>query len=296
MPGPLEANGARSVDGLFIRHGDRRVRLKWHKLRRQAGDPPFDRGNLAAGLAAGASMEVDIQVLSDGGFVCLHDHFLEPETTGTGPVAASDSETIRTLRQLDSHGNATGPAPLLLEELTELIGAGADTAAKGAQVQLDLKDAVDSITDVAVEMFARQVGAVAGLLSLSGEDWQAVKRLGGEVPGLSLGYDPSVWVVDEELRVGGLSRLLDHIAETAPEAETIYPHHSILAAARDRGIDLVGALQREGRLVDCWTIGTNKPDTQAQLRLAVEAGVDQITTDTPGDLERLWATMAGQMG
>lgn len=296
MSGPLEANGARSMDGLFIRHGGRRVRLKWHKLRRRAEDRPFDRVNLAAGLAAGASMEVDIQVLADGGFVCLHDDFLDTETNGAGPVAASDSRTIRTLRQFDSHGEATGPAPLLLEELAELVRAGAGTAAKGAQVQLDLKDSVDAITDAAVETFARQIAPVAGFLSLSGEDWRAVHRLGGSVAGLSLGYDPSVRVVDEELRVGDLSRFLDHIAETAPEAETIYPHQSILAAAQDRGIDLVGALQRDGRLVDCWTIGTNKPGTEAQLRLAVEAGVDQITTDTPGDLERLWATMAGQMG
>lgn len=294
MPGHPDAIGTPPVTGLFLRHGDRRIRLKWHKLRRHADDRPFDRGNLAIGLAAGASMEVDIQILADGAFVCLHDDFLEPETTGTGPVAASNSETIRTLRQRDSVGNATGPAPLLLEELTELIEAGAGTAAKGAQVQLDLKDSAESITDAAVERFAEQVAPVAGFLSLSGEDWQAVKRLGGGVTGLSLGYDPSVRVVDEELRVGDLSRFLDHIAETAPEAETIYPHHSILAAAKDRGIDLVGALQRQGRLVDCWTIGTNKPGTEAQLRLAVEAGVDQITTDTPGDLEDLWATMTIQ--
>lgn len=296
MSGSVNAIGAPPFAGLSIRHGDRRVRLKWHKLRREADDRPFDRGNLAAGLAAGASMEVDIQVLSDGGFVCLHDDVLEAETNGSGPVAASDSGTIRTLRQLDANGDATGPAPLLLEELAELIEADAGTAAKSAQVQLDLKDSVEGITDVAVEKFARQVAPAAGLLSLSGEDWQAVKRLGSGVAGLSLGYDPSVRVVDKDLPVGDLSRFLDHIGETAPEAETIYLHHSILAAARDRGIDLAGALQREGRLVDCWTIGTNKPGTEHQLCLAVEAGVDQITTDTPGDLERLWARMAKQMG
>ena len=67
-------------DGLSIRHGDRGIRLKWHKLRRRADDPPFHRPNLAAGLAAGASMEVDIQPLADGGFVCLHDWTLETQT------------------------------------------------------------------------------------------------------------------------------------------------------------------------------------------------------------------------
>jgi hypothetical protein len=59
------------------RYGGRTVRLKWHKLRRFADDPPFARRNLRAGLAAGASLEVDIRALACGRFVCLHDPLLE---------------------------------------------------------------------------------------------------------------------------------------------------------------------------------------------------------------------------
>ena len=69
-----------------VEYDGRTVRLKWHKLRRLADDPPFARVNLRAGLAAGASMEVDIRALACGHFVCLHDPELESETT-SGLVA-----------------------------------------------------------------------------------------------------------------------------------------------------------------------------------------------------------------
>ena len=282
-----------AADGLAIRAGGRAVRLKWHKLRRDADDPAFHRPNLAAGLAAGASMEVDVQLLSDGEFVCLHDETLDTETDGTGPVAAADSRTIAGLRHRDGAGRATGPAPLTLRELVAILQDNAATAAEGAVVQLDLKESADALTDAAIERFSTLVAPAAALLSLSGEDWPAVSRLGGRVHGLSLGYDPTMRVLDEALTVGDLSGLADHVASAAPEAETVYLHHSLLAAARDRRVDLVGALHRQGRLVDCWTLGTDRPGTEALLRLALESGVDQITTDTPADLQALWAGMTG---
>lgn len=294
--GAPDPSMAASADGLAIHAGGRRIRLKWHKLRRRADDLPFNRANLALGLANGASMEVDIQGLADGGFVCLHDRRLETETNGAGPVAAADSGRIRSLRQLDLQGDASGPPPLLLDDLVEILRDGAGTACDGAVVQLDLKEPLAAIGEAAVARFARLVEPVAGMLSLSGEDWPAVDRLGGGVAGLSLGYDPTMRVVGDDGTVGDLSDLTDQVARTAPEAETIYLHHSVLQAARDRGCDLVGRFHGQGRMVDCWTIGTDRPNADAQLRMAIEAGVDQITTDTPGDLERLWAYLAGRQG
>jgi hypothetical protein len=60
-----------------LRAQQRTIRLKWHKLRLRLEDAPFDRRNLALGLAAGASLEVDLQPLACGRFVCLHDAELE---------------------------------------------------------------------------------------------------------------------------------------------------------------------------------------------------------------------------
>lgn len=295
-PGPNGPVPADPADGLCIADGQHRVRLKWHMLRRTGGDPPFFRPNLLAGLALGASMEVDIQCLTDGEFVCLHDETLETETDGTGPVAEADSAMIATLRQRGSSGAAVGPAPLTLTELLAIIAGNRDATAKGAVVQLDLKDSAEAITDAVIDRFARQVGPVAAMLSLSGEDWSAVARLGSGVRGLSLGYDPTKQVIGEDRTIGDLSGLIDHIAATSPEAETVYLHHSLIAAAAERGLDLVGAFHDQHRMVDCWTIGTDRPQPEARLRMAVATGVDQITTDTPGDLQALWAGMAGRGG
>lgn len=296
MPGITHDTAAATADGLSIDHGSRRIRLKWHMLRRAGEDPPFHRPNLLAGLALGASMEVDIQCLADGEFVCLHDETLETETDGTGPVAEADSAMIAALRQRDPSGAAAGPAPLTLTELLAIIAGKADKTAKGAVVQLDLKDSAEAITDAVIGRFARQVGPMAGTLSLSGEDWPAVERLGGGVRGLSLGYDPTQQVIGEDRTIGDLSGLIDHVAATSPEAETVYLHHSLIAAAAERDLDLVGAFHDQGRMVDCWTIGTDRLQPEVRLRMAVAAGVDQITTDTPADLQALWAGTAGHSG
>ncbi len=292
-PGPEGPIPGDPADGLCIADGARRVRLKWHMLRRAGGDPPFHRPNLLAGLSLGASMEVDIQCLSDGEFVCLHDETLETETDGTGPVAKADSATIASLRQRDSSGAALGPAPLTLAELLAIIADNADKTEKGAVVQLDLKDSVAAITPAVIDRFARQVGPVAAHVSLSGEDWSAVTRLGSGVRGLSLGYDPTMQVIGEDRSIGDLSGLTDHVAATSPEAETVYLHHALIAAAAERDLDLVGAFHGQERRVDCWTIGTDRPQAEALLRMAVAAGVDQITTDTPRDLQALWAGTSG---
>ncbi len=241
-------------------------------------------------------MEVDIQLLVDGAFACLHDPTLETQTTGTGPVVQADSDTIRSLRQTDDSGAAVDTAPLLLEELIGMMCDGAAGIADGATVQLDLKLSEDALSDAVVDRFAGLVRPVARHLSLSGEDWPAVLRLGGGVAGLPLGYDPTSLLIDDADGAADLSGFADRVMTLAPRAETIYLHHRVFAAARDQAVDLVGVFHRAGLLVDCWTIGTNRAGTDEQLRLAVGLGIDQITTDTPGDLQALWATMANRPG
>ena len=84
--------------GISLGYGGRRVLLKWHKLRRGANEPPFSLANLRAGLALGASLEIDARMLGDGTWTCLHDDVLDEETTGTGPVNAADAKAIARTR------------------------------------------------------------------------------------------------------------------------------------------------------------------------------------------------------
>jgi glycerophosphoryl diester phosphodiesterase len=249
-----------------LAHGGRTVRLKWHKLRQRLFDPPFARANLRAGLAAGASLEVDLRRLACGRFVCLHDGQLESETTGKGPVAGIDVAAIGRLEMRD----APGERPILLDELAAIVRAG--PCAPDALVQLDLKDA--EIETASRAIFAEMLDDVAGRFILSGCDWDAVRRLGGAVPGLALGYDPYDDAGDDP------AEAIRAIRDRALEADTVYLHRALVRAAHERGDPLVARLRAQGHRVDCWTIDHGSPEALADLRIALAAGCDQITTNS----------------
>ena len=257
-----------------INHADRMVRLKWHKLRQCPEDPPFLRRNLRTGLAAGASLEVDIRPLACGRFVCLHDAWLEHESTGRGPVASIDATAIARLRMRE----APGERPLLLDELVDTLGqARSDPRAR---IQLDLGVTSEEIDTAAVTGFARALHGFAERFILSGYDWEAVTRLGNEVAGLALGYDPT-----EAVGAFGGGDVLRLVQETAPEADTIYLHRKLVRSSQQRGDGLVDRLRERGHRVDCWTIDHGLPGAAEDLQTAIAAGCDEITTNTP----RAWA-------
>jgi glycerophosphoryl diester phosphodiesterase len=249
-----------------LSHGGRAVHLKWHKLRRRPGDPPFSRANLRAGLAAGASLEVDLRCLACGRFVCLHDAVLQSETTGEGPVAGIDGDAIARLEMRD----APGERPILLDELADAVRAG--PCAPDALVQLDLKDA--EIENASRTIFAETLDDVAGHFILSGCDWEAVRRLGGAVPGLALGYDPCDDAGDDP------AEAMRAIRTRAPDADTVYLHRELVRTAHEQGDLLVARLRAKGHRVDCWTIDHGSPAALADLRIAFAAGCDQITTNS----------------
>ncbi len=251
-----------------LRHEGRTLRLKWHKLRRHPDDPPFGRGNLRAGLAGGASLEVDLRRLACGRMVCLHDATLEGETTGSGPLAGIDALAIGKLRMRGS-----GEPPLLLEELVDAVRHG--PCALETRIQLDLKATAGEIDEASHGLLVTALGGLAERFILSGCDWDAVSRLGGAVPGLALGYDPG-----DDLRAGqGDVEAL--VRERAPGADTIYLHRGLVRAAQEAGDPLVARLQAQGHRVDCWTIDHGTATATADLRAAIAAGCDQITTNSP---------------
>jgi glycerophosphoryl diester phosphodiesterase len=249
-----------------LRHGGRTVRLKWHKLRQRPQDPPFARANLRTGLAAGASLEVDLRRLACGRFACLHDAELESETTGEGQVAAIDAKAIAGLEMRD----APGERPLLLEELAEAVRAG--PCGTDTLVQLDLKDA--DLDDGSRAVLAATLEGIAGRFILSGCDWDAVRRLGGEVSGLALGYDPCDDAGNDP------AEAMRAIRETARDADTIYLHRELVRAAHERGDPLVARLRAQGHRIDCWTIDYGDSAALADLHLAIAQGCDQITTNS----------------
>ena len=145
-----------------------RPRLKWHKLKRKRSDAPFLRQNLAAGLTAGAALEVDLVVTADGHFLCLHDLTLDAETTGTGPVAAATRAEVARLRQRGSNGEVLDEPPLFLDEVVAIVSRlGRDS---GGLTQLDIKEPQVRFDDALVAQLAGTIGTLRHRFIASGCD------------------------------------------------------------------------------------------------------------------------------
>ncbi|MEZ5670148.1 MAG: glycerophosphodiester phosphodiesterase family protein [Alphaproteobacteria bacterium] len=273
------------MDDTAIQAGGRTVRLKWHKLRRAADEPPFAPANLRAGLAAGAAVEIDIRRLGDGAWVCLHDDVLDEETDGTGPVAAIDSAAAARLR--------IAGADYAPPRLTDLMAIVADTPAVAGHLQLDLKEPEDRLDAAAVASLRAALGEDARRCILSGYHWPTLARVGSAIPGLRLGYDPYEAALANPPQTGAdFARFTEAVLAEAPDAAAFYLYHRFVGAALAAGVNPIAILQRHGAFVDVWTLDPTTPDIASILRAVVRAGADQITTNAPGALARLWHACA----
>ncbi|HEV3177076.1 MAG TPA: glycerophosphodiester phosphodiesterase family protein, partial [Stellaceae bacterium] len=258
--------------GVFISYLGRRVRLKWHKLRRDRADPPFGLANLRAGLAAGASLEIDIRALADGAFVCLHDDVLDGETDGHGRVGEADTAAIRGLRI-----SGTAYAPPLLSDIARELAAAPNSS---ACLQLDLKEKREGLSLSAIEAFVATIGPVAQSCLLSGTDWHAVEALGAAVPSLRLGFDPLDLAKGRDLADrAAIAAFLEEVAATAPGAAGFYLNYRFVLRALAHGINPVPRLQQGGALVDIWTLDPTTPEICDVLEPILATGADQITTN-----------------
>lgn len=271
------------ADAISVTRDGHPTYLKWHRARRRATDPVFTGRRILEGMAAGASVEVDLVVHGDEGFAVLHGLRLEEETSGRGRVRVASAETLRRLRLLDNDGAPTAEPVMLLEDLAALI-AGASVH-PDALLQLDYKEDAAALTPRAVATFATALASVAPHVILSSGDAEAVRRLAGGVPGLRIGHDPC-----HDGLIGRLMARRDFAGFVAgalaesPEAQLVYLDLRLVLAARDSGFDLVAAFHASGRRVDAYTIRRADAAGIAVARRLLDLHVDQITTDDPEGL------------
>lgn len=261
-----------------------RPRLKWHKLRRKRSDAPFLHANLAAGLIAGAALEIDLVVTADGHFVCLHDLTLDAETTGTGPVAEAKRAEVARLRQRGTNGEVLDAPPLFLDEVVSAMSRlGRDS---GGLVQLDIKEPRARFDDATVAQFAATIGPLRRHFIVSGYDAGLTARLCGAAPGLVSGFDPLNFYDLGVLRqTADFETLAAETLRLAPHAAIYYLEADLVLKGLDFGINLVERLTRHGAKVDAWTVDADRPGLREVLQRLAGAGVHQITTNDPGELE-----------
>ena len=183
---------------IAVHRDGRRTRLKWHRARRNAGDPVFTGRRILEGMARGASVEVDLVVHADRGYAVLHDETLERETTGVGAVRQTPAAVLRQLHLKGADGTPLDDRVMLLEDLTALL-AGSELHRDGL-LQLDFKQDAAALDDIAVANFSEAVAPVAEHMILSSGDADAVTILSAAVPGMRVGYDPCYGEILSRLR------------------------------------------------------------------------------------------------
>lgn len=271
--------------GLALIRNGHVTRLKWHRLRQRLSDPLFDAKSIQQGFALGASMELDLRVRADGGFVVLHDATLDRETTGTGTIADMSRDDLRGIHFDDSALAIPGaPRPLLLsEDLAALLAK----AHPDALLQFDMKDDLERIGAAGVDHLARFFSDSPAPIIVSGASLDLIRALRLRVPSLLRGIDPTdkLLAMWREQGLAAVERdlLADLRGPTAPH--TVYLHWQLLLRSMSDGLDMVALCHAEGCKVDAWTFTLKSPSAgfsqteAADFSALMALRPDQITTD-----------------
>jgi glycerophosphoryl diester phosphodiesterase len=77
------------------------------------------------------------------------------------------------------------------------------------------------------------------------------------------------------------------LATLVPGASTFYVAHMLLAQSLDDGFNWANALHDLGIKLDVWTVDSTNPAAVTNAKRLLAAGVDQFTTNTPGEMAEL---------
>ncbi|MBX5000208.1 glycerophosphodiester phosphodiesterase [Rhizobium lentis] len=275
------------AQGLEISHAGHRTRLKWHRLRKRFADPLFSAEVMAEGFAAGASMELDLRVRADGGFVVLHDKELEGETTGYGPIAKKSGSDLRDIRMKE------GARPLILSE--DLAGMMQATH-PAALLQFDMKDDYEAIGASGIEHLAEHFRDIAASVIVSGGCLDLVMAVKEKLPHLLRGIDPTdkLYGIREASGWKAAETELRADLRGPTEPDTVYLHWPLILAAAKDGFDMIALCRDEGKRVDAWTFTLKDPEagfSEEEWRsfsALMALKPDQITTDEAPATERAW--------
>ncbi|MCA2410194.1 glycerophosphodiester phosphodiesterase (plasmid) [Rhizobium leguminosarum bv. viciae 248] len=275
------------AQGLEISHEGHCTRLKWHRLRKRFSDPLFSAEVLAEGFAAGASMELDLRVRADGGFVVLHDKELEGETTGHGPVAEKSVSDLSEIRMQE------GDRPLIL---SEDLAAMMQSTHPAALLQFDMKDDYKAIGARGVAHLATHFRDIAASVIVSGDSLDLIVAVKEKLSHLLRGIDPTNKLYDIRMANGWKAVETELRADLSgpTEPDTIYLHWPLILDAANAGLDMIALCQDEGKRVDAWTFTLKDPEagfSEEEWRsfsALMALKPDQITTDEALATERAW--------
>jgi len=298
-----------------LEYQNRRVLLKYHRA--QTGErrhPPNALSAIRELIERGArALEFDVGITLDGVYILLHDAHLERETTGVGPVRLTTHTEIQRLHLRGSHERVAtlAEAVAVLSEVQRPI-----------KIQVDLKETIPLSEEEAGWLYQtlkplldrNEVEVVVGCLA----DWN-LRTLRRVAPELELGFDPAFYLdapLGEFLRLPvrtnaygylddhplGYRRVLptpryladriEAISYLVPKVKEFYLRKEFVLQALEDGCNPIELLHRlhPDATVDVWTLDAEEENAREKLLRLLRAGVDQITSNTPIKLARLFTS------
>ncbi|MDP3958828.1 MAG: glycerophosphodiester phosphodiesterase family protein [Pseudorhodobacter sp.] len=262
-------------------------------MRRSLADPEFGTAAMTEGFRLGASMELDLRVRADGGFVVMHDDTLDRETDGSGPVDVRTADELAGVRYRQSR------CPLILSEHLARLTPSAHPS---ALLQFDMKDDLARIGARGLDHLTDLFGSSTNPIIFSGACLDLIGALGDRLAHLPRGIDPTDRLVEIAQARGQAATEAALVGElrggTSPD--TCYLSWRLVLNAQRHGLDLVALCHSEGVKVDAWTYTLATPSRGfseaewAEFRAIMDLGPDQITTDEAVATEAAWVAHGAQ--
>ncbi len=226
----------------------RRIPLA-HRGLHGPGTPENSRAAVAAAVAAGYGIEIDVRIAADGAAMVFHDATLDRLTAATGPVAdrrgaelcalrlAGTDETIPTLHEV--LGRVAGLVPLLVEVKPDAAGA----------------DRPGGPLDRAARAVAAALTGYDGPVAVMSFDPGIVAVLAQAAPAVPRGLTTMTWPADAP----GAARL-NAIADYDRTGASFVSHD-----AADLAHPRLAGLRARGPVL-CWTIRDAASECVARTR------------------------------
>lgn len=222
-----------------------------HRALHGAAGPENSRAAIAAAIAAGYGIEIDLQASKDGVAMVFHDSHLDRLTRAKGAVAA---RTRAELARLHLRGTSER-IPTLREVLALVAGR--------VPLLIEVKDQSGTLGPVEGRLEADIVQALAeynGPVAIMSFNPQSVDMFAQLAPGLPRGLTTCAFTPEDwpEVPTDRLAKLATLGAVHATGARFISHDWQALDMAP------VAALKAQGLPILCWTIRSAKHATQAR--------------------------------
>ena len=232
-----------------------------------SGRPENGPSAIAAAVAAGYAIEIDLQMSADGQALVFHDYDLDRLTAEQGPVSALTARAATALP-------LAGGAP---DELVPTLGQVLDQVAGRVPLLIELKDqsrtsGTGPLEAATAAVLAGYAGPVA-VMSFNPDQVAEMARLAPDVPrGLTTcAFDPADWPLDDAT----CARLRAIADAERVGASFISHHHTDLDRPR------VAELRDAGLAVFCWTIRSPAEEAAAR-RVAHNITFEGYAAALPG--------------